>query len=95
MSGQTDFVQNLKLANISLQRAEDLFMRHCYLYYVKNKPVLSDREFDEMHRFLLELYPTSKELNKVGSSRAEDYPNYIRNGWRPQYHERKAKLPLT
>lgn len=71
------------------QRAEDIFLRHRFLYYVLHRPTMSDHEFDLMHTYFLSLYPQSAILNSVGSDNAADYPVHVVRGWRPQAHERR------
>lgn len=52
---------------------ELLALAHRYLYYVKNSPAISDREYDNLEcDATIGLRPDSP-LNKPGSDRAEDY----------------------
>jgi hypothetical protein len=73
----------------SRQRAEDVYLFHCYLYYCCHHPIMPDAEFDLMHSYFLRLFPDSPILNKVGSDNPADYPLYIVRGRRPLPHERR------
>lgn len=64
-------------------------MFHQYHYYVSNRPLMSDYEFDLMHHYFLSLYPKSDILQSVGSDDPNDYPLYIVRGSRPLAHERR------
>ena len=72
-----------------IQRAEDVYLHHCYCYYVLAISRMPDTEFDMMHKYFKGLYPDSPVLNWVGSDRPEDYPFYIREFRRPHEDERR------
>lgn len=90
-----DLQETLRNPLFTQLHAEDFFMRHCYLYYVKNEPILSDAVFDAMHKAFLDRYPTSEILNRVGSDNENDYPLYIVRGVRPTTWQRKIDRDLT
>ena len=69
--------------SFSERHAEDLVLRHRYLYYVETEPTLSDKDYDLMEKKLKALFPKNAVLNSVGSSCASDYPIYVREGRRP------------
>lgn len=71
------------------QRAEDIYLYHCYLYYVCHAPRISDHVFDLMHAFYLSMYPRSQILASVGSDSPDSYPAYIREFRRPYAGERR------
>ncbi|MFV0397704.1 MAG: DNA ligase LigA-related protein, partial [Bacteroidales bacterium] len=58
--------------------------RHNYLYYVENNPVLSDREFDQLLRELVDLEQANPEYfdpnspsQRVGSDLSNSFPPII------------------
>lgn len=69
--------------------AEDLYLYHCYLYYVEHRPILTDQQFDAMEAFLKAQHPDSDVLKWVASDNASHYPMYIREGRRPGWWERR------
>ncbi len=73
--------------NLSQQRAEDIYLHHCYRYYILNSPEIYDFEFDKLHKNLIKQFPNSKIINSVGSSNLETYPLYIREMRRPLLDE--------
>jgi NAD-dependent DNA ligase len=74
------------------QRAEDIYLYHSYLYYVLHEPKMGDIEFDLMHKWLLNLWPSSPILRDfIGSDNPNDYPEYITQFRRPQHYERRSR----
>lgn len=57
---------------------ENCLMMHRYLYYVLGKPVISDKQYDDMEKTFLYLYPDNKNINKVGSDRGNDYSDDVK-----------------
>lgn len=93
------FDSRVSMVNISVMNqfdfqsqghAEDVVMRHRFLYYVLGKPVISDVEYDQLERVVLERWPVSV-CSEVGSSEISDYPLYIREGRRPNFAERQER----
>ena len=69
-----DFAQ-LKKASTGV----DLIMSYRYLYYVKGKPLLTDKEYDDLEAEEVEYGAGGEVLKRlVGSDREEDYPPHIR-----------------
>lgn len=75
------------------QRAEDVYLHHCYLYYVCGHPRMADNEFDRMATYFRQQYPSSQVLQWVGSDNPNHYPEYIREWRRPRGNERR--LPIV
>jgi len=71
--------------------AEDVIMRHRYLYYVENAPVLSDQEYDSLETEVKAQWSISVASHDVGSSNPADYPLYIVEGRRPTPEEREQR----
>lgn len=71
---ERSWVAEMKDVGVSL----DLIMAYRYLYYVKNKPILSDQAYDELEAEEIEYGEGAKFLQMPGSDRAEDYPDHIR-----------------
>lgn len=70
------------------QQVEDVYLRHCYLYYVLACPVVSDYDFDIMCSQWKKEFPNSEILNEwVGSSNPDSYPDHVKEGRRPLFHE--------
>ncbi len=73
--------------------AEDMVQRHRYCYYVLGASLVSDAVYDALERAVKAAWPVSV-VDEVGSSRAEDYPSYIREGRRPLLVERMRRDQL-
>ena len=56
---------------------EDVILKHRYLYYVKNNPIVSDYEYDLMEAAALLLLPKDSIIQTAGSDLEESYPDYI------------------
>lgn len=57
----------------------DLILAYRYLYYVKGISILSDSAYDRLEEEEIEFGAGGHVLKKkIGSDRAEDYPNHIR-----------------
>lgn len=59
-----------------------------YRYYVLNDPAVSDMEYDNVEKFVLEMRGEADYIAKLycpltepGSSRKEDYPSFIRHSF--------------
>ena len=68
-----------------LQLRDELH-RYNYLYYVKNAPIISDKEFDEKMHELMELEATHPEMTdpnspsqRVGSDISNDFSQIEHN----------------
>lgn len=70
--------------------AEDVIMYHRFRYYVLHRPVMSDQQYDQIEKHVRSLWSVGV-AHMVGSSNAEDYPGYIRQGRRPDPQERAAR----
>lgn len=81
----------MKSRFLSQGHAEDIILRHRYLYYVENKPVISDLEYDALEREVKALWSIGVASHTVGSSNPRDYPSYIRDGRRPDPIERELR----
>lgn len=68
--------------------AEDVLLRHRFLYYVKNAPEISDSDYDAMEREVRQRWSVNNLEMNVGSSNADDYPEWVRQGRRPNASER-------
>lgn len=55
------------------KRLELEAMAHRYLYWVLDKPVITDQAYDDLERMACKVLPASSPLHGVGSSRAQDY----------------------
>lgn len=71
--------------------AEDVILYHRFLYYVRDNPILADKDYDTMELEALTQFPKSTILRSVGSSNIQDYPSYIREGRRPNKEERAER----
>lgn len=56
-----------------------------YRYYVLSDPAVSDTEYDEVEKFVLDMREEAEYLKRmycplawIGSSRPEDYPSFVR-----------------
>lgn len=78
---------NLTLKFLHQGHAEDVILWHRYHYYIVGVPLIPDVEYDRLEKLVAELFPVSV-VQDVGSSNAEDYPLYIREGRRPDFGER-------
>lgn len=65
-----------------------LLLYHRYRYYVLGRPELSDVQYDDLERRVLNLYPNHPVASVPGSSMGYDYPPYIVDGRRPGPEER-------
>jgi NAD-dependent DNA ligase len=54
-------------------------LRHRYLYYIKNAPVISDQEYDELEKFAQSILPETSVVFKVGSDLEKDYPSIVKH----------------
>ena len=79
----------LAISDYPQHRAEDLYLRACYLYYVKSSPDMPDAAFDLMHAYFRRYYPRSQVLAWVGSDNPNHYPEYIKEARRPNENERR------
>jgi DNA ligase (NAD+) len=73
----------------AIQRIEDLrkrIERYNYLYYVKNEPEISDREYDLLMRELEELEQQFSSL-RTSSSPTQRVGDKLTEGFRPVIHE--------
>lgn len=80
-------IENMSLEDIK-KKIESLRVEldnHNYLYYVKNNPVISDQEFDEMLRELIELENTYPEFN-VADSPSKKIGGTVAEGFKPYEH---------
>ena len=57
---------------------EDLTLAFRYLYYVRARSPLPDRDYDRLEKAALEAHPDSVELNKPGSDNFNHYSPAIR-----------------
>lgn len=71
--------------------AEDVLLWYRYNYYVLGVPMVSDAEYDELERYINEMWPINVIQDGPGSDRAEDYPAWIREDRRPVEWERKER----
>lgn len=69
-------------------RYTDLLLYHRYRYYVLGRPELSDVQYDDLERRVLNLYPNHPVASTPGSSNPSDYPAYIVDGRRPGPEDR-------
>lgn len=60
-----------------MKSIEKICLAHRYLYYVKNKPVLSDYRYDLLESEALRAVSQESALNKPGSDNPKDYPDEI------------------
>lgn len=60
-----------------MKSIEKLILAHRYLYYVKNKPVISDRDYDLMEQEARRTVMHDSPVNKPGSDREQDYPKSV------------------
>lgn len=56
---------------------EDLVLAHRFLYYVKCKPILSDREYDELEKEACVDLPPDSIVHEPGSDCTSDYSDRI------------------
>lgn len=70
--------------------AEDVLLRHRYLYYVKGEPQLSDADYDALERTVREQYPIGV-VNDIGSSNPFDYPEWVQKGRKPLLFEMHSR----
>jgi len=80
-------IENMSLEDIK-KKIESLRIEldnHNYLYYVKNNPVISDQEFDEMLRELIELENAYPEFN-VADSPSKKIGGTVAEGFKPYEH---------
>jgi hypothetical protein len=71
--------------------AFDVLQHHRCLYYAFGLPVWSDLQFDKAEQMVRQKWPWLPCLGDVGSSRLEDYPEYIQRGEWPHKWERKER----
>ena len=71
-------------------RAEDIINRHRFLYYVEQKPVIPDAQYDALERHIAGLWSVSVCMD-VGSDDRGDYARYIQEGRRPGKTEREER----
>ena len=71
---------------------EQLVMAHRFLYYVKCKPVISDREYDELEKEALKSAGAESPLHSPGSDLLGDYPTNVR-AIAESFTTRKSKSP--
>ena len=76
---------------LSQGHAEDIILRHRYLYYVENQPTISDQDYDALEREVKAQFSIGVTSHTVGSSNPLDYPSYIREGVRPDKVERELR----
>jgi hypothetical protein len=76
---------------LSQGHAEDVILRHRYLYYVEDAPVLSDKEYDELEAQVKATWSIGVASHTVGSSDPANYPPYIVEGRRPLKAEREER----
>lgn len=69
-------------------RAYDILMYHNWLYRIDGIPLLTDTEYDKLEKETVRRWLW---LDVVGSDVAEDYPDYIGQGRRPNVGERKER----
>ena len=69
-----------KLVAREIEKLRDQIRRHDYLYYVKNEPEISDREYDALYEELMRLEGEHPELvtpdsptQKVGGEPLEEF----------------------
>ncbi|MFA5500668.1 MAG: NAD-dependent DNA ligase LigA, partial [Candidatus Omnitrophota bacterium] len=65
----------------NIEKLKDLIKRHDNLYYVQNKPEISDEEYDKIYRKLKDVEGAHPELitpdsptQRVGGKPTEDFP---------------------
>lgn len=70
--------------------AEDVLLRHRFLYYVLGQQCISDEDYDTLERAVREQFPIGA-VQDVGSSNPFDYPQWVRDGRRPLLFETHAR----
>jgi hypothetical protein len=53
---------DLEKVRVELERLREEIRKHDYLYYVKGEPIISDYEYDQLYRRLLDLEKEYPEL---------------------------------
>jgi NAD-dependent DNA ligase len=57
---------------------EDKCMVHRYLYYVKNNPIISDQEYDQLERKAVETADENHPIHRCGSDMEKSYSDEIK-----------------
>lgn len=73
---------------LSQGHAEDVVLWHRYNYYVLGCGLISDGEYDRLEQLCRETWGEGCVCDLVGSSEGEDYPEWVREGRRPNEDER-------
>lgn len=80
----------MELIYTSQGEAEDVLLRHRYLYYVMGQPCIADEDYDTLERAIREQWPIGV-VQDVGSSNPFDYPEWVRAGRKPLMFEAHSR----
>lgn len=61
-----------------MSEIEKLVLAHRYLYYVKSRPVISDRDYDALEKLALAQHSDSETLNAPGSDLQSSYSDEVK-----------------
>lgn len=79
---------------ISQGHAEDVVLWHRYNYYVLGCGLISDGAYDALERLCLDQWGEGCAAGLVGSSEAQDYPEWVKEHRRPNEEERRERDSL-
>lgn len=68
--------------------ADDVLLFNRYRYYVLGEPSMSDYDYDQLERMVVQAFPNAVVPTQVGSACHQDYPVYIREFRWPNENER-------
>ena len=69
---------NNEYSGYTVEEYEKQIMLHRYCYYVLCDPLIPDVEYDKLERAARAVCPENSIVHKIGSDRASDYSEYIK-----------------
>jgi len=60
-----------------MDNLEKEILAHRYLYYILNRPILSDREYDIKEKYAKSILPENSPVFSMGSDLESSYPKEV------------------